>query len=102
VSERARGAGGREHGPRGRISVDATHVRADALRVHADAARPRRREAGRARGAGGGSWSAQTHACVRADALIYPRGNFIMDARVRLSHGRPSGHRPSVRPQLSA
>jgi hypothetical protein len=36
------------------------------------------------------------HAHVRADASVLPPGNFITDAIVRLSHGRPSGHRPIV------
>jgi hypothetical protein len=39
---------------------------------------------------------------IHAEAAIYPRGNFKTDAVVRLSHGRPSSHRPcprlSVRP----
>jgi hypothetical protein len=35
--------------------------------------------------------------CVCADASVLPPGNFITDATVRLSHGRPSGHRPTVR-----
>jgi hypothetical protein len=34
---------------------------------------------------------------VRADASVLPRGNFITDAKVRPSHGQPSGHRPIVR-----
>jgi hypothetical protein len=37
---------------------------------------------------------------VCADAPIYPRGNFITDATVRLSHGQPSSHRPTVRPSV--
>jgi hypothetical protein len=50
--------------------------------------------------------------CVRADACAHPRGrmcpsartlvftlgNFKKDATVRLSHGRPRGYRPTVRP----
>jgi hypothetical protein len=43
---------------------------------------------------------ARTHARVRTDAAIYPRGNFIMDATVRLSHGRPSSHRPCPHPSV--
>jgi hypothetical protein len=43
---------------------------------------------------------ARTHGCVRADASVLPPCNFIMDATVRLSHGRPSGHRPTVRPSV--
>jgi hypothetical protein len=35
---------------------------------------------------------------VYADASRFIPGNFIMDATVRPSHGRPSGHRPIVRP----
>jgi hypothetical protein len=38
--------------------------------------------------------SSQTHARVRAEAAIYPRVNFKMDAIVHLSHGRPGSHRP--------
>jgi hypothetical protein len=34
--------------------------------------------------------------CVRADASVLSPGNFIADARVRPSHGRPRGHRPIV------
>jgi hypothetical protein len=44
---------------------------------------------------------------VRADATLRPRGrtlfypcNFKKDATVRLSHGRPRGHRPIVRPSV--
>jgi hypothetical protein len=36
------------------------------------------------------------HACVHVDASILFPGNFITDATVRPSHGRPSGHRPTV------
>jgi hypothetical protein len=39
---------------------------------------------------------------VRADASVLSPGNFIMDATVRPSHGRPSGHRLTVRPLSSA
>jgi hypothetical protein len=35
---------------------------------------------------------------VRADASFLSPGNFITDAIVHLSHGRPSGHRPTLRP----
>jgi hypothetical protein len=42
--------------------------------------------------------SMRIHACVRADAPIYPRGYFITDATVRPTHKRPSGHRLSVCP----
>jgi hypothetical protein len=38
--------------------------------------------------------------CVRTDASVLPPSNFITDATVRLSHGRPSGHRPIVRPSV--
>jgi hypothetical protein len=41
-------------------------------------------------------------AYVRADASVLPPWNFIMDATVRPSHGRPTGHRPSVRLLSSA
>jgi hypothetical protein len=44
---------------------------------------------------------------VRRDAGVHPRGrecfipgNFITDATMHLSHGRPSGHRPIVRPSV--
>ena len=42
----------------------------------------------------------RTHGCVHANVLIYPLCNFITDAIVRLSHGRPSGHRPHRRPSV--
>jgi hypothetical protein len=42
--------------------------------------------------------SARTLGCVRADASCFTPGNFKKDATVRLSHGRPRGHRPIVRP----
>jgi hypothetical protein len=32
---------------------------------------------------------------------IYPRGNFITDATMRLSHGRPNSHRHRPRPRPS-
>jgi hypothetical protein len=38
-----------------------------------------------------------TQAYVRADVLIYPRGNFITDTAVRPSHRKPSRHHPIVR-----
>jgi hypothetical protein len=37
---------------------------------------------------------------VRADASCFIPGNFKKDATVRLSHGRPRGHRPIVRPSV--
>jgi hypothetical protein len=42
------------------------------------------------------------HARICVDASIYPRGNFKTDATVRLSHRRPSNHRPrpSVHPSV--
>jgi hypothetical protein len=46
----------------------------------------------------GRAMSARMPLSVRADASILSLGNFITDATVRLSHGRPSGHRPTVRP----
>jgi hypothetical protein len=49
-----------------------------------------------------GPMSARTHGRVRADASVLPPWNFIMDATVRPSHGRPTGHRPSVRLLSSA
>jgi hypothetical protein len=42
----------------------------------------------------------RTLGCVRADAPCFILGNFKKDATVRLSHGRPRGHRPSVRPSV--
>jgi hypothetical protein len=58
------------------------------LGIHGvDAARPR-----------GRCPSARMHSRVHADARVLPLGNFITDATVRPSHGRPSGHRPTVRP----
>jgi hypothetical protein len=67
-----------------------------------------RGEGGGGRGEGRGegrevSSSARSRLCprgrarVRVDASDLPPGNFITDATVRLSHGRPSGHRPTVR-----
>jgi hypothetical protein len=44
--------------------------------------------------------SARTHDRVRADASVLPPCNFITDAIMRLSHGRPSGHRPTIRPSV--
>jgi hypothetical protein len=44
--------------------------------------------------------STRTLDCVRADASVLLQGNFIMDATVRPSHGRLSGHRPTVRPSV--
>jgi hypothetical protein len=38
--------------------------------------------------------------CVRADAAVLPPCNFKKDATVHLSHGRPHGHRPIVRPSV--
>jgi hypothetical protein len=43
---------------------------------------------------------AQTHRHVRADAHCFIPGNFKKDATVRPSHGRPRGHRPTVRPSV--
>jgi hypothetical protein len=40
------------------------------------------------------------HTRVRADASVLPPGNFITDATMRPSHGRRSGHRPTVRPSV--
>jgi hypothetical protein len=58
-----------------------SRIRAGEPRVHADAL-----------------GSTRTHACICADATIYPRGNLKTDATVRLSHERPSSHRPRPRP----
>jgi hypothetical protein len=41
------------------------------------------------------SASARTH-LVRTDVSVLPLGNFITDAIVRPSHGRLSGHGPTV------
>jgi hypothetical protein len=49
---------------------------------------------------GGGRGGEGGNKCVRADASVLPPGNFITDATVRPSHGRPSGHRPIVRPSV--
>jgi hypothetical protein len=38
--------------------------------------------------------------CIRVDMVIYPLGNFRMDATVILSHGRPSSHCPHPRPSV--
>jgi hypothetical protein len=35
---------------------------------------------------------------IRTDASVLSPGNFIIDATVRPSHGRPNSHRPSVHP----
>jgi hypothetical protein len=43
--------------------------------------------------------SARTLECIRVDASVLSLGNFITDA-MHPSHGRPSGHRPSVRPSV--
>jgi hypothetical protein len=37
---------------------------------------------------------------VHADTSVLSPGNFITDATVRLSHGRPNGHRPTVHPSI--
>jgi hypothetical protein len=39
----------------------------------------------------------RTLGCVRVDVSVLPPGNFITDATMRLSHGRPSVHRLIVR-----
>jgi hypothetical protein len=50
--------------------------------------------------------SARTGLClrrlqrVRTNASLFTPCNFITDATVHPSHGRPSGHRPSVRPSV--
>jgi hypothetical protein len=44
--------------------------------------------------------SIRTLRCVRAAVIVLPPYNFIIDAIVRPSHGRPSGHRPIVRPSV--
>jgi hypothetical protein len=55
---------------------------------------------------GGGGKCVRTDAHVRAD-MVRPRGrecfipgNFKKDAIVRPSHGRPCGHRPTIRPSV--
>jgi hypothetical protein len=100
ASERARGARGRGKEPgtgKELIHGYTTHVRSDTARICADAPlRPRKRV--------GSVWtqlaSARLHARIRADSAIYPGGNFITDAIVRLSHRRPSSHRPRPRPSV--
>jgi hypothetical protein len=49
-----------------------------------------------------GRWaaSARTHGRVRVDSSCFTPGNFKKDATVCLSHGRPRGHRPIVRPSV--
>jgi hypothetical protein len=42
---------------------------------------------------------AWTPACPRGHQY-FTLGNFITDATVRPSHGRPYGHRPTVRPSI--
>jgi hypothetical protein len=37
---------------------------------------------------------------VRADATIYPQGNFKTNTIVRLSHRRPNSHCPRPRPSV--
>jgi hypothetical protein len=54
-----------------------------------DAARPRGRERVRA--------DACSRPCGRE---CFTPGNFKKDATVRPSHGRPRGHRPTVRPSV--
>jgi hypothetical protein len=47
------------------------------------------------------AWSRpRGHAHVRTNAPCITPGNFKKDALVRLSHGRPRGHRPIVRPSV--
>jgi hypothetical protein len=48
----------------------------------------------------GRALSGRTLGCVRTDASVLFPGNFIMDAIVRPSHGRLSGHRLIVRPSV--
>jgi hypothetical protein len=40
------------------------------------------------------------HGCKGADVSLFTPGNFITDATVRPSHGRPGGHRPSIHPSV--
>jgi hypothetical protein len=59
---------------------------------------PRGRKCIRADALVSASTSVRMQGRVRADASRFIPGNFITDATVRTSHGRPNGHRPSVRP----
>jgi Zn-dependent alcohol dehydrogenase len=44
--------------------------------------------------------SVRTLDCVRTNASVLPLGNFITNAIVHPNHGRPNGHRPTVRPSV--
>jgi hypothetical protein len=77
-------------------------VRADGSSVRKDALMPPHRRNQRPRGR-----NFILFFCIRADAArvhavaaIYSRGNFITDVIVRLSHERPSSHRPCPRPSI--
>jgi hypothetical protein len=85
--------------PRGRWTAPALTplVRTDAAHVRADAG-VRLRGLTCARTDVG--WRPRGHTCVHADASVLCRGNFITDAIVRPSHGRLSGHRPTIRPSV--
>jgi hypothetical protein len=83
--------------------------------------RPQGRGEGREGGEGRGRKGEGGNECVRADVLcprerwiasartrsrscglkcFLPPGNFLTDATVRPSHGRPSGHCPIFRPSI--
>jgi hypothetical protein len=58
------------------------------------------RPRGRALVCADASASARMHGRVHADVSCFTPGNFKKDATVRLSHRRPRGHRPIVRPSV--
>jgi hypothetical protein len=70
-------------------------------RVCLDATRPSGLQTVSA-GEGGGGMSAfaRTVGCVHADVSVLRPCNFITDATVHPSHGRPSGHCPIVCPSV--
>jgi hypothetical protein len=74
-------------------------VRVD-IRVRADAsvvARTRACARGRERVRADASVSVRTYRRIRTNASVLPPGNFVTDATMRLSHGGPSSHCPTVR-----
>jgi hypothetical protein len=69
-------------------------------RVRADAsvfARTRACSRGRERVRADASVSVRTYRRIRTNASVLPPGNFVTDATMRLSHGGPSSHCPTVR-----
>jgi hypothetical protein len=57
----------------------------------------RLRPQGRGRGGRGGEGMSASASCVCTYASVLSPGNFITNAIVCPSHGRPSGHRPTIR-----